>query len=178
MPQDKAKVQEQVKSLGEFNKFGTRKEIKHLREVLDADEKILGMTSGFYDGNTWLVTVTDKRLLFLDKGMIYGLKQVDIHFDQVSAVAHKTGLLLGEIMVTTGGGLVKVEKISKQDVPRVATLIKDRIAALREAGRPSAAAPAGDDDVVSKLERLAKLRDSGVLTEEEFQQQKQALLNA
>ena len=33
------------------------------------------------------------------------------------------------------------------------------------------------DDVISKLERLAKLRDSGVLTEEEFKQQKTKILN-
>lgn len=34
------------------------------------------------------------------------------------------------------------------------------------------------DDAISKLERLAKLRDSGVLTEEEFEQQKAKILNA
>ena len=33
------------------------------------------------------------------------------------------------------------------------------------------------DDVISKLERLAKLRDSGVLTEEEFKHQKAKILN-
>ncbi|MNJ35132.1 hypothetical protein D3C77_298610 [compost metagenome] len=35
---------------------------------------------------------------------------------------------------------------------------------------------AGSDDVLSKLERLVKLKEQGVLTEEEFQQQKMGVL--
>jgi len=40
-----------------------------------------------------------------------------------------------------------------------------------------APAPAGGDDLVSKLTELAKLRDSGVLSEEEFEQAKALVLN-
>jgi hypothetical protein len=36
--------------------------------------------------------------------------------------------------------------------------------------------PAGGDDIVTRLERLAKLRDAGALTEAEFQQQKARIL--
>ena len=44
---------------------------------------------------------------------------------------------------------------------------------------PSASAPAGaDDDTVAELERLARLRASGALTEEEFQQAKARILGA
>ena len=41
--------------------------------------------------------------------------------------------------------------------------------------RPAAAAPS--DDLVSKLTELAKLRDSGVLSQEEFEQAKALVLN-
>jgi hypothetical protein len=40
-----------------------------------------------------------------------------------------------------------------------------------------APAPAGGDDLVSKLTELAKLRDSGVLSQEEFEQAKALVLN-
>jgi len=36
---------------------------------------------------------------------------------------------------------------------------------------------AGSVDVVEQLERLAKLREQGVLTEDEFQNEKQRILN-
>ncbi|MHB8694422.1 MAG: SHOCT domain-containing protein [Solirubrobacteraceae bacterium] len=42
---------------------------------------------------------------------------------------------------------------------------------------PSAAQPRGDDPVAT-LERLAKLRDAGVLTDAEFEQQKQRILSS
>ena len=42
---------------------------------------------------------------------------------------------------------------------------------------PAAAAPAaGGDDSIAKLKELGELRDSGVLTEEEFEAQKAKLL--
>ena len=41
----------------------------------------------------------------------------------------------------------------------------------------SAPAPAPGDDLVSKLTELANLRDSGVLSEEEFEQAKALVLN-
>jgi hypothetical protein len=40
-----------------------------------------------------------------------------------------------------------------------------------------APAPAAGDDLVSKLTELAKLRDSGVLSQEEFEQAKALVLN-
>ena len=46
------------------------------------------------------------------------------------------------------------------------------------AAAPAAApAPAAGDDLISKLTELAKLRDSGVLSQEEFEQAKALVLN-
>jgi hypothetical protein len=41
-----------------------------------------------------------------------------------------------------------------------------------------AAAPSGADDRVSQLQELAKLRDNGVLTDAEFESEKQRLLSS
>jgi hypothetical protein len=171
MPVDKSVVDEQVKALGQFDRYFTRKEIKYLPEVMVSGENIKGLTSGFHDGNTWLIAITDRRLLFLDKGMIYGLKQMEMSLDQISAISHKTGLLLGEIQVSTSGGTKKIENITKTDVVKVAQIISDLVKQSRE--KPSS--PAGND-VVSQLERLAALKEKGILSEQEFSVQKQKLL--
>lgn len=42
---------------------------------------------------------------------------------------------------------------------------------------PAAVAPPPVDDVIAQLERLGKLRDSGVLTEPEFAEQKARILS-
>ncbi|MFD6134068.1 SHOCT domain-containing protein [Isoptericola sp. NPDC060257] len=43
---------------------------------------------------------------------------------------------------------------------------------------PPAPAAAGGDDVIAQLEKLGRLRDSGVLTDEEFAAQKAKLLGS
>lgn len=49
-------------------------------------------------------------------------------------------------------------------------------AAAQYAAPAPAAAPAGGEDLIAKLQQLASLKDSGVLSEEEFAAAKQKLL--
>lgn len=57
---------------------------------------------------------------------------------------------------------------------------QEGVAAGQAAAPPAPAAPAEDpmDHKIAELEKLSKLRDSGVLTEEEFAAQKQQILNS
>ena len=52
-------VQAKIKEL-DADIFGTKKEIKFLPQVLRSDEEIFGITSGFLNGNTWLITITNE----------------------------------------------------------------------------------------------------------------------
>jgi len=70
---DKSTVDKQIDALGDFYRYFTKKERNHLHKVLSPGEQIHAMTSGLHDGSTWLITITNKRVLFLDKGMLYGL---------------------------------------------------------------------------------------------------------
>jgi hypothetical protein len=132
---DPDSVENQLKALGDFHQWFTRKEILHLPAVLSKGEKIKALTSGLYQGNTWLITVTDQRLLFLDKGMVFGLKQVELPLRQISALSHKTGLMYGEIHIATGGGNSVIQSIPKGEVAKVASVIS---ALVRDAQQPKA----------------------------------------
>ena len=61
-------LRQQIAALGEIDSFGTRKEIAHLAEIIAPGEKISALTSGLMNGNTWLVTCTDRRVILLTKG--------------------------------------------------------------------------------------------------------------
>lgn len=174
MAVDKSYIDSQISRLGEFDQWFTKKEIQFLPELVNPGENILAMTSGLYEGNTWLVTVTDQRLLFLDKGMLYGLKQFEMPLDQISAITYKTGLIFGEITVSSSGGAKKIGTIVKQDVPKITKILSDLT--KRKDNTFSTEPP--EDDLLSKLERLADLRDRGVLTEEEFASQKERILSS
>ena len=81
--------------------FFTKRELHHLPKVLMGMEQVIAFSSGLMDGNTWLIVLTDRRVLFLDKGWVYGLKQVAIPLDKITSVSGKTGIFFGTIEIQT-----------------------------------------------------------------------------
>jgi hypothetical protein len=175
VPVPKTAIDAQMRKLQYFDQFFTRKEINHLPDVIREGEVLRALISGLYNGTTWLIVATNQRVLFLDKGMIYGLKQLDLPLNMIQGIAHKTGLIFGELTITTGGATWKVENLWKKGTQRFAQIVSEQIQAAKTP--PTTSTSTGSpDDFVSKLERLAKLRESGILTDEEFQAQKQRVL--
>lgn len=162
-----------AKELGD-DQFFTKKELNHLPEVLSDGEQVLAFTSGLMDGNTWLVTLTDRRIIFLDKGMIYGLKQTAIDLDKVNSVSGQTGIIFGKITIEDGASSRLIDNVWKKTVVAFTNKVRDAIEARKSRHAP-ASQPAGDD-VVTKLERLAALLEKGIINQEEFAQQKAKLL--
>lgn len=173
-----AEVQQQIKALGNVDTFGTKKEIKHLPDVLYGDESVLGLTSGLMDGNTWLIVCTERRVIFLDKGMIYGLKQRETGLDKINSIEHKTGLVMGSIVIWDGASGMTIKNVMKASVKPFVDAVNNAIADMkRAASAPTpSAAPSSDDDVVSRLERLATLKERGIITDDEFLSQKAKIL--
>jgi hypothetical protein len=176
MAVDKSIVDDQIAKLGDFDRWFTKKERNYLHEVMSPGETIQAMTSGYLDGNTWLVTVTDKRVLFIDKGLIYGLNQMELPLSQIRSISHKTGIIFGKIEVSTGGGTKIIDNIEKSDVKKIAQIISDLINKPKEINTAQAQVKS-NDDVVSRLERLAALKNQGILTEDEFREQKARILS-
>ena len=98
------------------DQFFTKKELKYLPEILMENEQILAFSSGIMDGNTWLITLTDERVIFLDKGILYGLKQTTIDLDKINAISGSTGMLFGKISVNDGYKEREIENVWKKTV--------------------------------------------------------------
>ena len=171
-------IQKQIKMLGQVDTFGTKKEIKYLPEILADDESVLYLTSGLMDGNTWLIVCTEKRIIFLDKGMIYGLKQREIPLEKINSIEQKTGMVFGSIGIWDGASRMEIRNVMKKTVkPFVETVNRAREALKNAEGGKQQVSKNSGGDVVSQLERLAKLREQGVLTDDEFRAQKNKILN-
>lgn len=164
-----------AKELGD-DQFFTKKELNHLPEVLSDGEQVLAFTSGLMDGNTWLITLTDRRIIFLDKGMIYGLKQTAIDLDKVNSVSGHTGIIFGKITIEDGASSRLIDNVWKKTVVAFTNKVRDAIEARKSASRHALASQSTGDDVVTKLERLAALLEKGVINQEEFAQQKAKIL--
>ncbi|RFY49333.1 SHOCT domain-containing protein, partial [Salmonella enterica subsp. enterica serovar Enteritidis] len=83
------------------------------------------------------------------------------------------GLAGGKIKINTPGTIYEVGTLQKNSVqPLVDIILSTKNNSLQQPSNNS-----GSDDLLSKLEKLGKLKESGVLTAEEFQEQKSKLLN-
>ena len=165
-----------AKEIGD-DQFFTKKELKYLPEALRDGEQVLAVTSGLMDGNTWLIALTDRRIIFLDKGMIYGLKQTSIDLDKVNSVSGSTGLIFGKISITDGAKERKIDNVWKKTVKLFTNKVQGAIEARKTAiQQPVQMAQPVEIDPYEKLEKLASLREKGVITETEFQAQKGIIL--
>ena len=109
------------------DQFFTKKELNHLPEILMDGEQVLAFTSGLMDGNTWLITLTDKRIIFLDKGMVFGLKQTVIDLDKVNSVSGETGMFFGKISIQDGASNRTIENVWKKTVVKFTNKVRDEI---------------------------------------------------
>jgi Short C-terminal domain len=91
------------------------------------------------------------------------------------------GLLRGmaRTAVVAGTATAVSNRVSRRQMGRWAEQdATSSQASAPPAQAPVAAAPAEGDDTIAKLKDLGELRDSGVLTEEEFAAQKAKLLGS
>ena len=171
---DLKKEYKRIATLLGDDQFFTKKELNYLPQILADGEQVIAFSSGLMDGDTWLITLTDRRIIFLDKGMIYGLKQTFINLDKINAISGQTGLIFGSIKIEDGAKERHVSNVWKKTVARFTNLARDAIEARQH---PTTAQAPASNDVVSRLEKLAGLLDRGLLSKEEFEQQKVKLLS-
>ncbi len=185
-------IQKQIDALPDRYTFYTSKEIRYLPEIIGEDETILAITSGFMQKTTWLCVCTNHRVLFLDRGMFWGLRQVQMNLDRIQSIDSSYGLFFGVIRMWDGASSIAISLVLRRSIaPFVKTvqqavdqykrhmvhdLMRNAQQAKDSAITHTATQPTLKDDLLDKLERLAHLRASGTLSEEEFTKAKARLL--
>lgn len=172
-------VKKEIRALPDTYVFYTKREIDYLPAILIEGERIRALTSGFIGNRTVLAVCTSRRLLFLDKGMFFGLRQWQLGLDRVQSIDGNYLIFFGTIRIWDGASAVNMGMVWAKSID---PFIKATRTAIDEFRRISfrevmgGGMPPPAVDVASQLERLAKLKEQGHLTEEEFQAQKKKLL--
>lgn len=170
-------VHSQIKALGTIASLLPKKEIAELPSILSEDEKIEKITRGIYGNGSGVIVATNKRVVFVDKGMFFGLRVEDFPYDKITSLQYKTGLVSDEITIFCSGN--KAEMTYVHDSKNFVEYVRARITPASETTAPKTLAPTSTDtdDFISKLERLAALKTQGILTDEEFLEQKAKILS-
>ena len=163
-------VQEQIKNVEGIGKLMSGRSIKELPKVLWDGEEIVDGASGQMDGKNGLLVATNKRIIFIEKGLI-GSKVRDIPYDKMSSLEYGTGMLFGSIKFYASGNRVEIDKIQTARVQPFAEGLRARITGAQE--HRSAQAPMS---AVEQIKQLAELRDQGILSDDEFDAKKKELL--
>ena len=151
------------------------KEIAELPAIIAAGEEIFGLVQGIYNGGQGILVATDRRLLFVDKGLLYGLKVEDFGLDKVTSIQIETGLFFADIKIMASGNIAKITTVEKTDGRIFCEKVRAKLSEPVQTANPVTVVQQ-QVDIADQLGKLATLKDQGILTQEEFDTQKKKLL--
>lgn len=169
-------------------KVGIPGYLTYIRQALEDSEEVLYVVTGHmskdscleigstkYKNAIWLVALTESRIIMVHKRVPVGVDTVSFPLESVRAVSCKTGLADAIITITQGLNCVIFQNIKNI----YAKAFEDKAnAAIRES-RNGGAKQTVSVTAPSAADELAKwhtLLQQGIITQEEFNAQKEKLL--
>jgi len=147
--------------------------LEHLQEILIQDERLLALSMGLIGAGTCTIALTDKRILIVGKGFFGGTLQSCIDLDRINTISGSTGLLTGEIFIQDGENRI-INSVIKASV--VVFVDKARGAIEMRKKQQQETTQHTNLNSIEKLEKLALLKERGVISDAEFEQEKKKIL--
>ena len=169
------KNQIQKLNLSGGSQFLGRKEINELPQILAENESVNNIVQGTYNNGNGILVSTDRRLIFIDKGLLYGLKVEDFPHDKISSIQYETGLILAKIKIHTSGNIALIDNVEKSSARQFAEFVRDFISRPKQQ-EPIFIQNTAEPTIFDQLEKLGKFKEMGIVTDEEFNEQKKKLL--
>lgn len=163
------------------NNIATRSSVRKIlhRMAADftADETLIAFAAGqaktAKGQDTHGVLALTTHCLYYHGALLQHSVRETLLLENVDSIQHSSGLLVGTVTATAPSTTLTVSAMNKvlaaQFVEEARSQIKARQTALIDE-------PSSVPSLADELAKLAALRDSGVLTEDEFQEQKRRLL--
>lgn len=164
------------------------KESKHVKGFtsshLKAGESVVATTEGYIGEamgkgdkaqHNGALIVTEGRLAFYRKGFLGEVLET-MELSKITSIERKSTLGHRVIRLHTSHDQLEFKTFDKAGEARVIEAIEAGRSGGSEKAIEPAPASAGHDDPLQAIERLAELKEKGILTEEEFQAKKASLL--
>lgn len=152
------------------------KELKDLPNILSDNEVIDHIIRGSYNDGIGLLVCTKRRVVFIDRGMVYGLKVEDFPLSKINSIQYEKGVLLSKLKIQTSGNTTVIDNIVLEEAIEFVKVVNDNME-NKSNNQTIVQVQPKESDVFEKLEKLQKLKESGILTDEEFELKKIELLN-
>lgn len=192
-------IKDQIVALKARLSVLANEEVNELDKVLDPNERLIAIAEciNLHNNREGIIFSTQWRVIFMDKKFLGGVVKNEYTHKDITSLDQAENLLYSVLKVNTRGGTVEFKLHNKSDGRTFCDTVNGQI---REPARtssyqqpvqpqsfyqniPSPApqnppiTPKGSpEDIFEQLEKLGKLRQMGVLSEEEFSVQKAKLL--
>lgn len=164
-------IEETIKLAGLGRRKVMKKQIEVFEKDLLEDEELLGVAVSF-PNLTEQLYITNKRVIAHKIEGVFKNKRIEIPITSISSTNTVLKGLGASIEIVASNNSATVEKMHVH----VAQEIKKLIDSLTLSPAPEIVPQASATDVVDQIKKLAELRDSGILTEHEFNAKKKQLL--
>lgn len=147
------------------------KELRSLENQLADGEQVRRLARGYYRSGIGLLALTDRRLLFVRDGLLAKTSE-DFPFTRIASIAcrhHRLGA--SDVIIAASGNAEKITQVNRSDSEALVNEARHLVGAPTSAPASEAAA-----DIPTQLRQLADLRDSGVISPDEFAAKKAELL--
>lgn len=165
-------ITDAIAHLGKMGRLFGRKEVRHLHHLLRGSERAIVLGQGQYGSKQGLIVLTNERLFFFEKSLL-GQESIE-EFSLKSITSLETGKkMTGErLVVHVSGNRSEIKGMIHGQADEI-------VRQFRKLTAPQSlsAAPIPADDPLAQIEKLASLRDRGIISMEEFEQKKALLMD-
>ena len=165
------------KGWGSFGDAGMHSgERKMLYRLLESDEHLECLCGGVFKTNYGVVVATDRRVIFLDKGIV-STEVAELTYKSIESISYSGGMMWGSLKFgLVGATTLPIENVKPKEQAKVfADTVRKHLNTGQTVAAPTVVQTASAMD---ELEKAAALYERGLLTPEEFAAKKAQLLNS
>jgi hypothetical protein len=121
--------------------------------------------------------ITNRRILIYKPGFI-GSETEEYPFESIDKIDHKKGFIRSEIEIHTHGKKIELDNISNDEAVKAISIIRQNMQAHKTAQKTVVlqAPSAASEDPVAKLRQLKEMVDAGLVSQDEYDKTKAAIL--
>lgn len=161
------------------------KNLLGIKEHLKNGETIIASVMGAYESKilgsdtvkNGILVVTENRVVFYGKKLFNGYDMESFPLSNISSIEKSKGFMGSSITVYTSGNSFKLKWINKGDIEKFSEYINSKIGKPIETKIVATLDTITKDDKFDKLNKLAELKKNGIITDEEFEQEKKKILS-
>jgi hypothetical protein len=157
---------------GTAEDYGVKNTLAELNQLLHEDEDLIGMIQ-IFDGVEARggMFVTDRRIICITKGMSFNAQTTDFPYSKISSIDFNPGFFETKFAIHTSGNSMDFITHNQSLATQIINYVREKITTSTS---PKESTNSGD--LLGQLEKLAKLKEIGAITDDEFNAKKTEIL--